>query len=805
MSLFKWSKGDKENRLPPNPVDDPQFADDGATEEAEQPESLPSPQPPQLKLPPSPPMPELTSGQYASSEQHLWDELRRIDQLVRAQTLRWRLTIGAAKPERRWGMVQVTDAEINAYLRSQFTPPDTLSQELEPALAAYRRQSAQVAETIEARRAETPPEVQLRLDVLRILFGLSEFERDIILVCLLPELDARYRRLYGYLQDDASRTKPPVELVLEILQGDEPAPEAARAAFDGQSPLLRHHLIVVGEGTGEPLPMRSVRVDDRITSYLLGGDLADARLGQIVGHAGEAVSWDSLYVEFERLSHPQTLGAWWRRQRERGGATIFLHGPYGSARLDTARALCTDAGTRLLVADVTLALRAPHTFELLVDLAYREARLQGAALYWSHCEQLLESEQMAARWDYLVTAAEWFENLTFLAGETAWDPVGRFRARPFLRLDFHAPSYELRRRLWAAYMPHAGEFAAPVPAPDTLADQLANGFQLTGGQIADAVGAARELAVQRDPLQRKLTAGDLFEGCRRQSNRRLMTFARRLEPRTGLTFDDLILPPQHKRQLEELRQRIGQRNRVRGHFENRLTLGNGLIALFTGSSGTGKTMAAGLLAQEQGVDLYKADLSSIVSKYVGDTEKNLNRIFAEAEDANAIIFFDEGEALFGQRGSKTETGQDRWANMEVNFLLQRVEEYTGVVIIASNLRQNIDEAFVRRIHVIVEFPFPEAEGRFRIWSGLFPPDIARPPDEDLRGLAERFRLSGGSLSNVVVDAAFRALAEAGEGQPEIKLRHLVLALAREFQKMGKPITKGEFGEEFYKWIEQYIL
>jgi hypothetical protein len=462
------------------------------------------------------------------------------------------------------------------------------------------------------------------------------------------------------------------------------------------------------------------------------------------------------------------------------------------------------ADSPLLIADAPTALRSPHGFELAVNLAYREAKLQGACLYWSRCEQLPELEQSAPRWEHLVALAEEFQGLTFLASQILWDPVGRFREQPFLRLDFHAPGYELRRQFWEAHLPPAEQFAGP-PERHVLTEQLANAFQLTEGQVKDAFASARELAALRDPVNTRLTIEDLYEGCRRQSNRNLATFARRIEPRAMLTFDDLVLPPPNKRQLNELRQRISQRHRVRGQFENRLTLGKGLIALFTGSSGTGKTMAAELLAQEQGVDLYKVDLSAVVSKYVGETEKNLNRVFAEAEDANAIIFFDEGEALFGQRGSRIETGQDRWANMEVNFLLQRVEEYTGVVIIASNLRQNIDEAFMRRIHFSLEFPFPEQEARLRIWLGMFPQGVARPKDEELKGLSDLFRLSGGQISNIVVDAAFRALAEAGDSQPKITLRHLVLAIAREYQKMGKPITKGKFGETFYNWIERDIL
>jgi SpoVK/Ycf46/Vps4 family AAA+-type ATPase len=229
-----------------------------------------------------------------------------------------------------------------------------------------------------------------------------------------------------------------------------------------------------------------------------------------------------------------------------------------------------------------------------------------------------------------------------------------------------------------------------------------------------------------------------------------------------------------------------------------------LIALFTGASGVGKTMTAELLASEQGVDLYKVDLAAVVSKYVGETEKNLSQIFAEAEDANAIIFFDEADALFGKRGEVKES-RDRWANMEVNYLLQRVEEYAGAIILASNLRQNIDEAFLRRIHVLVEFPFPNAEARLCILQRLFPPMIERPKDADLQVVAKQFELTGGSLKNIVVDAAFRASVPAAQEPPQITLAHLIAATAREYQKLGKPITKSEFGDPFYDWIRTEIL
>lgn len=768
------------------------------------------------------------AGPYTSSDEHLWDELRRIDQYVRAQTLRWRVTLGASKPQSLWGMLHVTDAEVEAYLQSPFLPPQYLPQELQQILVPHWNAAETQQAIIHQRRSQTADTVLLRLDHLQQLLGLTDWQRDIILVCLLPELDGRYRRLFGYLQDDASRTRPTVELVLQILQPVIPPLGVSRAAFQADAPLLAQHMIAVSSErqAEDPLPMQSLRVDDRIVRYLLGEDSVDSLLTSVLSQPVRPLSWDRLMVEPDQLERLRSLAGWWQEHQQVSGrgATFFLYGPYGSGRLAAARAFCSAVQTPLLVLNVENALRGPGGWQQIIDRSYREAYLQHAAVYWSHCEILLDhnlqgqqdlhlqngqldqQQEFARRWDYLMAKAEAFQGLTFVVSQTAWDPSGLFHDSPFIRLEFPVPSYALRQRLWERYLPSVADDNQTTQSQLVVAELLANSFQLTEGQMKDTLATARGLATKRDPYQPHISLADLYEGCRRQSGQRLMTFTRRIEPRTDLTFDNLILPEQNKLQLQELRTRIRYRSHLYSGlgFDRRLSLGKGLIALFSGSSGTGKTMAAELLAREQGVDLYKVDLSAVVSKYVGETEKNLSQVFAEAESANAILFFDEADALFGKRGEVKEA-QDRWANMEINYLLQRVEEYSGVVILTSNLRQNIDEAFLRRIQVIVEFPFPDDEARFHILSSLFPSAIQSPPDEELRALAERFKLAGGSLKNIVIDAAFRALADSMSEKPAITLRHLVIAMAREFQKLGKPITKGAFGIEFYAWVEEDIL
>jgi AAA+ superfamily predicted ATPase len=742
-----------------------------------------------------------------NSEDHLWDHFARIDQLIRAQTVRWRHTIGESKPPNLWGMVHVTDTEIDGFLAAPYAPPGALPPELEESLTPYWKKARELEELIKVRESQTPPGT-LRLDWIQHAFSLSDLERDILLVVLIPEVDQRYRRLYGYLQDDASRILPTVEFVLQILYPVARAPDLGRAAFGASASLCAHRLIVFGRSQDEEhLATRSVRLDERVAGFVLGRNEPDARVQKVLRDIGENHTWSELSAEPQQIERLQGIARWWDSKRAEGlaGGTLLFHGPYGSGRLAAANVLCAETQTALLVIDTEQALRHSAGWEEIVDLSFREAQLGGAAIYWSKCETLLTRDETAHHWEYLVGAAERFTGLCFLAGTVSWEPAGRFRSRRFLRLEFAIPPYPSRKQIWGKHLGQVTGLADLTTELPALTASLANGFQLTEGQIRDAVNTATSLAARREPEAPRLTAADLFEACRRQSGRRLVSMARRVEPRTQLTFDDLVLPPMNRRQVEELRARIRQRGQVYSGlgFERRLSLGKGLIVLFTGSSGTGKTMTAELLAREQGVDMYKVDLSAIVSKWVGETEKNLNQLFAEAEDANAIIFFDEADALFGKRG-EVKGGQDRWANLEVNFLLQRIEEYSGVVILATNLSQNIDEAFVRRIHVMVEFPAPDADARFRIWRGMFPAGTQPPPDEELRGLATQVKLPGGSIRNIVVDAAFRALA-GSSGECRIELRHLVLATAREYQKLGKPITMGDFGPKFYSWLEQELL
>jgi SpoVK/Ycf46/Vps4 family AAA+-type ATPase len=290
-----------------------------------------------------------------------------------------------------------------------------------------------------------------------------------------------------------------------------------------------------------------------------------------------------------------------------------------------------------------------------------------------------------------------------------------------------------------------------------------------------------------------ITARDLQDACRLHSNQRLGSLARKIAPNG--TWSDIVLPDDCMAQLHEICNHVKYREHVYDDwgFGRKLTLGKGLAVLFVGSSGTGKTMAAGIIAAELGLDLYKIDLSTVISKYIGETEKNLSRIFDEAETSNAILFFDEADALFGKR-SEVRDSHDRYANVEVGYLLQRMEEYQGIAILATNFRKNMDDAFVRRLHFTVEFPFPDEADRHRIWQGIWPKDTPRDESVDLELLAARYEMTGGNIKNIALAAAFLA-ADDGE---VVRMAHVAQAALREYQKTGKLIVdEHEFAADYH--------
>jgi SpoVK/Ycf46/Vps4 family AAA+-type ATPase len=325
----------------------------------------------------------------------------------------------------------------------------------------------------------------------------------------------------------------------------------------------------------------------------------------------------------------------------------------------------------------------------------------------------------------------------------------------------------------------------------TALEQLAGAYRLTEAQIRRATNQAESLAAMRSNGDGHVSAADITAACRMESSRRIVRLALRITPKR--TWSDLIVPVDVRLQLEELCRQVRRRMTVYDEwgFADKLTLGKAAIALFTGSSGVGKTLGAEVVARELGKDLYKVDLAAVVSKYIGETEKNLSSVFADAQDGSAVLFFDECDAIFGKR-TEIKDAHDKYANTEASFLLMKLEEFEGDVILATNMSGNIDSAFRRRIRLMIDFPFPEESLRRRIWESVFPKRAPLADDVDFDVLARHFRITGGNIRNAALAAAFRASENGGR----IGMREIILSLKREYRKIGKICNRAEFGSYF---------
>ena len=698
----------------------------------------------------------------------LQDALARMEARLRAAAARAQAA-GHDPTDALRGLV-ITAEEVNAHLSH-------------PPLAGLWPPEA--GATAPAMASREPP-AGLPLARLAQNFGLTALDGDLLLLALTPELDRRYERLFAYLQDDVSQRRLTVNLAMNLLGADAAGRFAVWERLAANAPLRAHRLIECAPPADQREPVflaYGLKVDHRVVAYLLGDATPDARLGDAVrvDDCRVAASSDAaLSPTIDNLL--STL-----RAALPGAPMVYLHGPEGAGRRAMAATLCAEAGLPLASADLPRLARLSVPFDLAWRLALREARLAEAALLLYGWETCLDENALppADLWASLLA----YEHPVFLCGAAAWEPRDIVRSRRLLRVALDVPPYEARLRCWEQSLDEAArsgdparQIALTAPLAETL-KALAGKFRLTPGQIAAAVHTAADLAASRgEPIQ----PADLHAGAQAHSSRKMSALATRIAPR--FAWDDLILPADRIAALRELCARARFTHVVHDAwgFGRKVAPNRGVSALFAGESGTGKTMAADVIANDLGLALYKIDLSAVVSKYIGETEKNLSAIFAEARASNAILFFDEADALFGKR-SEVKDAHDRYANIEIAYLLQQMESYDGMAIMATNLRQNLDEAFTRRLDFVIDFPFPEAEYRRRIWAANFPPGAPLAPEVDFDALADRYRLAGGNIRNAALASAYLAASDGGV----ITLAHVRRAIRREHQKMGRLLDEDE--------------
>jgi hypothetical protein len=576
---------------------------------------------------------------------------------------------------------------------------------------------------------------------------LDELDAALLCLCLAPELDPRYGRLFGYLHDDLTRKLPSARLAARLLSGAGYESFDVLARFASDQRLRQTGAIrVLDADDTVPIAEHMVRVGEALVCHVLGAGL------------GPASRRDARRVE----PPVDTLG--------RDGTVVELRRILAQAD-DATLALCGPDGVELLAA----ALRAPvialeaesMRSDAVASAAILESRLAGGRV----CVTVTDEPAPEAR------AAGAAALAAHAAGLLIWAPhrdrLHWLDALGAAIVEVPAPTVAERRVLWSRYV------------NGDRADALAAKFRHSAAQIASAARFAQLSAAaagRNDP-----SPEDLHLGARRASSRQLEQLAVRLPGRDG--WEELVLPERPLSLLRSISAYLRYRERVLGDwgFDALVAGEHGVKVLFFGESGTGKTMAARVLAGDLGLELYRIDLATVVSKYIGETEKNLDRIFAAAQDSNAILFFDEADAVFGKR-SEVKDAHDRYANIEVAYMLQKMESYDGAVILATNLRSNIDDAFLRRLDIAIEFPFPDVEERQAIWRRLVPARAPIAEDVDLDLLAGKFRLSGGSIRNCSLAAAFLAADDGGM----IAMRHLVQAVFAEYLKLGRLTLESDF-------------
>jgi AAA+ superfamily predicted ATPase len=711
---------------------------------------------------------------FLTNSDHLAAELAWLNRLLHRAVIDWRDKASASTDIFKG--LYISDAEIDGLLKGGASPAGA-KPGLDEAIA--------LREEIDAHAGASRDErIPLALPQLVRLFALNPFEAATVLLALAPEIDLSYERFFAYLQDDLSRKRPTVDLALRLLCPLRETHFAALQSFSPQAPLFRLAILKAPDRTDAPLPARPLALDPITLGFLLGsgaGVVAEPMRPHLralrTPRPLDSLQWpeplrQSLFQLVNRYStepvqSPQRL-------------ICHLWGPDGCGRRTLAAAVCRDAGVPLIEADVQgIVENSPNLDEALRDV-FRQAIFLQSAVYLANFDVLGDDPRFMPALRKLSHAMDEFSWLTFIGSTKPWMHAGLFAGHSFVSIELPRPGIGVRAKLWSELAEEAA-FTGAFSWED-----MAARFRLSPGAIQAALQNARSAAALRGH-DAPVSPGDLVAACHRQSNRRLGLLAQPLRVRRG--WADLTLPPNAKAQLHEICAHVRHRRRVFEDwgFARPMASSKGLCALFYGASGAGKTMAVEIVARELELEVYKIDLSTVVSKYIGETEKNLSRIFEEAESSNAILFFDEADALFGKR-SEVKDAHDRFANIEINYLLQRIEEFEGLVILASNLRKNIDEGFFRRMHFAVEFPVPDAEHRYRIWNQHFPEGAPVAKDVDIAFLAGRFPLAGGNIRNIVLNAAFLAASNGGE----IRMEHLIRATRREYDKTGRVCTETDF-------------
>jgi hypothetical protein len=628
----------------------------------------------------------------------------------------------------------------------------------------------ELAKAIERRDTAAAMEGGPALEMLARQLGLSAFERDTLLLCAAMELAPGLGALCASAQGHAALSHPTFGLALSLFD------DATWDAVAADRPLRYARLLEISQPGALPLTSSPLRADERIVNYLKGRNVLDDRLSAFLEPAAEATGW--------RLA-PSQQDVMERVLRR-------LHLSATDPILPLVQLVSIDADTRLAEAVHVAAALSRRLYRMrLESLPTEIAEIELFARLWERESQLLPIAlyiDAASAETLPVEAARALHRL--LAHRLGLAFLGVREGAlalsvPNFAVEVLKPTREEQRAAWAAQLEATGSGGDDADATDDGAEEadmasvLAGQFDLSVGEIQEATRMAAGGPDDDRPLAERLWAA-----CRELTRPRLDSLAQRLEAKA--TWDDLVLPEESMGLLRQIAGQVRQRHRVYESwgFAQKMNRGFGISALFAGESGTGKTMAAEVIANELALNLYRIDLSAVVSKYIGETEKNLARLFDAAEMGGAILLFDEADALFGKRG-EVKDSHDRYANIEINYLLQRIEAFTGLAILTTNMKTAVDAAFMRRLRFVVNFQFPGIPERAVMWQRALPSQTP-VADLDFTRLA-RLTLTGGSIHNIALNAAFKA-AENGQ---MVTMPALMAAARMELRKLDKPFNESE--------------
>jgi ATPase family associated with various cellular activities (AAA) len=678
--------------------------------------------------------------------------LAAVRDLVSAAVMRARTVYGSTDSNRH---LAILDQEVSILLSDLYEYPSSVDAQMHDVVEHFHSaieaavNSSHVGDLSMVGRLQQV--FQLDLDALGFLF-----------ICAAPQIDSRFRRLYGFLADDLTRCHASLALA-QVLLGPS-AVCSLRRALDTSGCLGRWQLLHAQRQNDDHALTSALTLDETVLGVLLGHRGFMPPLRECCTLETTTNDWPLIIDDAAQRSLSQLSTS------IRDGRRLLLccSGPEGSGRRTLARHLGQTC--KIPVVKLNLSVVAEDRQHETCMVVARWAAL-------THAMILTEALTNEGPWQRAIETLSKFVPYLTVVMSHSLTPEFHDQAHRHIHIHLRPTTVPLREQAWKL------AFQDYFPQQESsIINELASAFRFTPGRIRRIAAEAHEAQV----LSTENTRDLLFATCRRYSQRAIGGNVRRIV--TGLTWDDLVLAPRNLAALKSLCGYYRHRSTVldKWGFAEKLPYGRGIATLFHGTSGTGKTMTASVLANDLGLDLYRVELASVVSKYIGETEKNLERVFDEVEQANGMLFFDEADALFGKR-TEVRSSNDRYANLESGYLLQRLENFPGVVVLATNLRSNIDDAFCRRLRCIIEFPFPDQTMRQRLWRSMFPQSAPVAPDIDFVFLAERLPLAGGAIKNAVLAAASRAAEE----NHVISMTHLLDAGREELEKSGKPLFRGE--------------